>query len=227
MAGQPLSTKQTDLARSAIRKVDPSLEKEFICLMQFLALNPDYRGKIKGKNPPSFGTKEYFKKTASKFSSGRVIPKPTNSGKKTDPLLMDLFGKMNQLPHRAVQQATKQHGDFMVIENVVGKMLEKYLASKLEPIGWVWCSGDFVDKVDFIHKTSNGSFEILQIKNKDVTENSSSAAGRAGVPKWGRLKGKQAKPDWDNFPNEEAKKVLSEEDFLTFGAAIGEEWFKE
>ncbi len=220
-----LNSEQIEFARKAIREIEPSLEPQYLTLIHFLADNPEFRGKIRGKNPPEFATFDYFKKTASIFANGRLVSRPKNSGKTPDPLLTEVFGKMNRLQSSEVKTAVKYHGDFMVIENMVGKIVEHYIASKLEPKGWVWCSGDFVAKVDFIFPNSDGDFEVLQIKNKDVTENSSSIVGRGSIPKWVRLKGKKAKANWDQFPNVQARNELSEEDFLAHGVEIGKTLF--
>ncbi len=227
MTNVGLSEDQFKEAKKAILREAPALHKPYMELMQFLAAHPNYRGKIRGKNPPVFGSTEYFQKTAEKFHRGRVISRPKNSGKTTDPLLIQLFGDLNALSESEVKRATKHHGDFMVLENVVGKILENYLASRLEPSGWVWCSGDFVEKVDFIFRVNSETFSILQVKNKDVTENSSSSAGRKDVPKWARLKGKTARPNWDEFPDSKARDLLSEEDFLLHGYEIGASWFSK
>lgn len=221
-----LSPAQITWARNEIRKHNQNLEKSFLSLLGFLSTNRDFIVKLRGKNPPDFGTLEYMNKTAEMFAAGRIISPPVNSGKTSDPLLGGLFQQLNSSSDSEVENAIRIHGDFMVLENKVGKILEHYLAARLEPLGWVWCSGDFVDKIDFVKIVSGKDYELLQVKNKDVTENSSSSKGRGTVPKWARLKSKKAVTDWQNFPDSDARKLVSESDFLSYGKSIGEEWLK-
>jgi hypothetical protein len=221
-----LSPTQIDWARSEIRKHDQTLEKCFLDLLRFLSTNPDFIVKLRGNNPPDFGTLEYMAKTAEMFAVGRIISPPVNSGKTSDPLLGGLFQQLYSISDSEVENAIRIHADFMVLENKVGKILERYLAARLEPLGWIWCSGDFVEKVDFVKLVPGKNHQLLQVKNKDVTENSSSAKGRGDVPKWARLKGKKAITDWQNFPDLDARKLVSEVDFLAYGKSIGEDWLK-
>src|SRR6059058_3167229 len=82
-----------------------------------------------------------------------------------------------------------------------------YLAEKLEPsgrsggrspysesyyAGWIWCSGTSVKAVDFIHyDEKNNEWNLLQVKNRDNTENSSSSKIRDNttIKKWFRTCG--------------------------------------
>jgi hypothetical protein len=219
-----LSPSQINWAKGEILKHDKNLEKSYLGLLRFLSANPDFIVKLRGNNPPQFGTLQYLTKTAEMFAAGRVISPPINSGKTSDPLLGSLFQQLNSCTYSEVENAIRIHGDFMVLENKVGKILEHYLSARLEPLGWIWCSGDFVEKVDFIKVVSGKKPELLQVKNKDVTENSSSVKGRGDVPKWARLKGKKAITDWHNFPDIDARNVLSEHDFLEYGKSIGHDW---
>jgi hypothetical protein len=219
-----LTNKQISLAKSEICKYDAKLEKSFLKLYEFLASKPVYRVSLRGKNPPKFGSQKYIEKTAAMFAAGRLITPPVNSGKTSDPLLGSLYQELKKCSKSQVENAIKSHGDFMVLENKVGKILEHYLAARLENLGWVWCSGDYVAKIDFVKIVVGKNYEVLQVKNKDVTENSSSSKGRGAVPKWARLKGKSAKTQWHNFPDLKARTRLSEDDFLKYGKAIGKGW---
>jgi hypothetical protein len=212
------------LALAAINGVSPSLAKQYIKLMSFLALNPAFRGKTGALKTLKFGTNDYFIKTAQMFADGRNIAKPKVSGKTMDPLLLELFQALAELPSKKALRAAQHHALFMVTENIVGKLLEHYLASKLEALGWIWCSGDVVNKVDFIRQKPHKEFELLQVKNKDVTENSASAKGRGAVPKWARLKGKRARDNWQQFPDARGRSLLSEADFLAYAMAIQKAW---
>lgn len=211
-------------ALNSINLVNADLSNQFVQLMEFLYINPESASPLRGNSPPKFGTSEYLTKIANKFADGRTILKPINSGKTVDPLLKKLFAAYSQLPDSQVTISLSHHADLMLLENIVGKILEHYLATKLEPHGWVWCSGEVVSKIDFIRREEGNKFQILQVKNKDVTENSSSSSGRGSVPKWARLKGKSATSNWDNFPDENLKSLLSENEFLEHGILIQQSW---
>jgi len=108
------------------------------------------------------------------------------------------------------------------------------LAEKLEPsgrsggrspysesyyAGWIWCSGTSVKAVDFIHyDEKNNEWNLLQVKNRDNTENSSSSKIRDNttIKKWFRTYSQRDATNWDNFPDEVSSKNLNEEDFRAF-----------
>lgn len=111
---------------------------------------------------------------------------------------------------------------------------EVNLAEKLEPsgrsggrspysesyyAGWIWCSGTSVKAVDFIHyDEKNNEWNLLQVKNRDNTENSSSSKIRDNttIKKWFRTYSQRDATNWDNFPDEVSSKNLNEEDFRAF-----------
>lgn len=122
------------------------------------------------------------------------------------------------------EQIKLEHQLSMSAENLVGALLERYIAQVLEPHGWVWCAGDFVRAIDFIkYNQSTQLWEAVQVKNRDNTENSSSSAIRQGteIEKWFRTYSKPSKKratntNWEKFPEAEFRNQLSEEGFLQF-----------
>lgn len=78
------------------------------------------------------------------------------------------------------------HNLFMSAENIQGNLLEEYISNKTRPYGFLWCNGNVLRATDFC--TTTGSL-LLQIKNKNNTENSSSSNIRQGtaIEKWYRL----------------------------------------
>ncbi|ENU93207.1 hypothetical protein F971_01254 [Acinetobacter vivianii] len=117
-----------------------------------------------------------------------------------------------------------EHQLSMSAENLVGALLERYIAQVLEPHEWVWCAGDFIRAIDFIkYNKTKQLWEAVQVKNRDNTENSSSSAIRHGttIEKWFRTYSKPSQrrasnTNWENFPEQEFRDQLSEEGFLTF-----------
>jgi SinI restriction endonuclease len=55
-----------------------------------------------------------------------------------------------EVPAESLDRAKNEHALSMGAENIVGDLLERYLASVLEPQGWIWCSGSLVKAVDFV-----------------------------------------------------------------------------
>lgn len=121
-------------------------------------------------------------------------------------------------------QIKLEHQLSMSAENLVGALLERYIAQVLQPHGWVWCAGDFVRAIDFVKwDASRNLWEAVQVKNRDNTENSSSSAIRHGttIQKWFRTYSKASRnrdtnTNWHNFPEQEFRSQLSEEGFLAF-----------
>jgi hypothetical protein len=119
------------------------------------------------------------------------------------------------------------HKIFMGVENKFGELLEEYIASKLKDHGWVWCAGSIVNGIDLIKKDGN-TWQLLQIKSRSNTENSSSNKIRdsikdktgSEITSWYRLN-VNAKPNNDPIEWNTLEKLVnfqgfSEEDFVSF-----------
>ena len=124
-----------------------------------------------------------------------------------------------QIPAADLGDASRLHSLAMGAENLVGDLLERYLATLMEPLGWAWCSGSLVKAVDFVKPgIPPGSWRLLQVKNRDNSENSSSSAIRGGttIEKWHRTFSRRAGANWSAFPEDSLKGSLSEADFKRF-----------
>lgn len=77
-----------------------------------------------------------------------------------------------------------------------------------------------VKAVDFIKPPdmAAGNWRLLQIKNRDNSENSSSSAIRIGthIEKWHRTFSKKMGSNWAAFPEAELLKHLSEDGFRKY-----------
>jgi hypothetical protein len=107
------------------------------------------------------------------------------------------------------------HSLMMTIENLVGDMLEEYLSARLRENGWCCCWGSTIDAVDFCK--ADGS--LIQVKNSDNSENSSSSRVRAGteIQKWFRRVSTRAdKYVWGSLNEMVGRSDLSENDFRRF-----------
>lgn len=86
----------------------------------------------------------------------------------------------------SIEEAEKAHILFMSAENIQGKLLEQYISFEISKFGFIWCQGSVMRAADFCN--TDGTC-IIQIKNKNNTENSSSSAIREGtsIKHWFRL----------------------------------------
>ncbi len=113
------------------------------------------------------------------------IAKPKTSC--DDPSVKELVKTIKNLNDSEIALASQTHNLFMSAENIQGGLLEEFISKQIRKYGWLWCVGSTIHAVDFC--TIDGSF-FLQIKNKNITENSSSSTIRNGtqIKKWYRLK---------------------------------------
>lgn len=109
----------------------------------------------------------------------------------------------------------------MGAENIIGLILEEYIHTKVLKYGWATCWGSCIKAVDLCNK--NG--DLIQIKNKDNTENSSSDKIRAGttIQKWYRLSSRTGQTEWralNTMLGIPTSDKLSEEDFIQFARDV-------
>lgn len=115
------------------------------------------------------------------------------------------------------------HRASMAAENKVGELLEAYLATRLEPKGWFWCSCNILKGVDFYKPGS--PVVLLQVKNRSNSENSSSEKIRetlekGGCPvkisKWYRTESSTGDTCWNDLEGNPRGELASEEEFHKF-----------
>lgn len=136
-------------------------------------------------------------------------------GTVADPIIEQIIGaRLTNLERDDLEKITYAHRLGMSAENILGLILEEYLASNLSAHGWHCAWGETVKSVDFVNE--DGS--LLQIKNRSNSENSSSSTVRHGteIDKWYRIKADRVEYMWDAL-NEICKtNHLSEESFVKF-----------
>jgi len=116
------------------------------------------------------------------------------------------------------EELFEKHHFLMQAENIIGELVERYIASKCyETNNWAFCPRALVKSTDFIRKNEDGSFYFLNIKNRFNSENSSSSRNREaeGVDMWYRIK-RDGTTNWDEFPDKSLN--LSEKEFILFCA---------
>lgn len=140
-----------------------------------------------------------------------------------DPAVDIVLREWVKVPERELPVYSKYHRASMAAENKIGDLLEAYLAEQLESKGWFWCCGNIITGVDFL-KVGN-PVVLLQVKNRDNSENSSSEKIREllkqrGCPveiqKWHRCKSADGRTCWENFPGNEDEMVANEKAFQRF-----------
>ncbi|MDO2949180.1 SinI family restriction endonuclease, partial [Aeromonas simiae] len=165
------------------------------------------------------GSEGYILRLAQKFCTSRMLRAPSTPSTIPDEMVSVILNSYYSIPVHDLDMAQHLHMISMGAENIIGDLLERYIASVLEPRGWIWCSGSTVKAVDFIKPATNlSNVRLLQIKNRDNSENSSSSAIRLGtsIEKWHRTFSRTGCTNWNNFPDVEMSSLLNENDFILF-----------
>lgn len=104
----------------------------------------------------------------------------------SDPAIKLLVKIVKSSSEESATEEESYHNLYMSAENIQGNLLEEYISSKIKPYGFLWCNGNILRAIDFCN--TDGTV-LLQIKNKNNTENSSSSNIRQGttIKKWYRL----------------------------------------
>ena len=102
----------------------------------------------------------------------------------------------------------------MSAENILGLLLEEYLAVELAPHKWHCCWGETLRNIDFVNEDGR----LLQVKNRSNSENSSSSRVRDGtqIEKWFRVNATSGKYLWEELNIHHKPLQLSEEKFVAF-----------
>ncbi len=137
------------------------------------------------------------------------------SGTKVDPIISSIINaRLTHLTNQHLEQINYAHRLSMSAENILGLLLEEFLAEQLSDYGWHCCWGETLRHVDFCH--NDGS--LLQIKNRSNSENSSSSRVRINKPieKWFRVDAKKGSYQWSYFNQRYETDRFSEERFIAF-----------
>jgi len=118
-----------------------------------------------------------------------------------------------------IETIKEHHNISMGVEDLIGHKLEEYIYSEASTNDWIWCSGNVLRSIDFIKKETNGeeiNWKMLQVKNSDNSENSSSKKIREGtqIKHWFRRFSKQNKHNWEKLHKILDINSLTEENFI-------------
>lgn len=181
-----------------------------------IIVNDDARvpGNISGNT-----AQQTIKKWLVKFKGGydnRASKRVSNPpGTVADPIIEKIIGaKLDHLSDEDLVKITYAHRLGMSAENILGLLLEEYLATRLREYGWHCAWGETVKSVDFVDALGN----LLQIKNRSNSENSSSSTVRSGskINKWYRIKADRVEYMWAELNRICNTQHLSENDFVAF-----------
>lgn len=190
----------------------------FVEVCRFVSENPgslSWRGNIK----PNVKTQAGLERLAERYFMGYLCSDfPAQPGTVPDKTVSIVMEVAYGHPAQSCERIKVEHQQSMCAENCVGALLERYIDSVLRGHGWYWCCGAFVRAVDFIKKGNNGSWIVLQVKNRDNSENSSSSAIRNGtdIQKWFRTYSRTGQTNWHKLPPAMAGLGLSEDGFIAF-----------
>lgn len=142
---------------------------------------------------------DFMKKWTVKFIKGyenRPSQRTSNPiGTQHDTILDEIISA--RINHTADDLENIKYGHrlSMSAENIAGGFLEEYIAKELIEKGWHCCWGETMKSIDFC----NVNGQLLQVKNSDNSENSSSKTVRDGTPikHWFRRFSKTGATNWN------------------------------
>lgn len=199
------------IAETSGKSWDGRLER----LLQFGAQHPEHLPGSRGK-PGSLEDAVYLAGYVKRYYADRdqIVTLKTSS-LKPDPAVTEVLEALADLSLSA-EEIKRAHSLSMAAENLIGLLLERYIARHLEQKGWIWCCGNTLRATDFL-KASGSAYILLQVKNRSNSENSSSSAIRVGtvIQKWHRIDARTGLTHWDKLPDN-AEGVLTEAGFHQF-----------
>ena len=180
----------------------------------FLAQFPD----MQASGTPMAIDPAFLAHHAPGFVTGRQSRGPRIPETIPDPRVKDILEAAYRVEPPMLEAAIGYHMEAMGAENFLGWILESYIASEAEPLGWAWCSGTMIRAVDFICPMQGGTWKLLQVKNRSNSENSSSSRVRLGtsIEMWFRFHAYTGEVRWSVFPDAELRTRLSEDGFRNY-----------
>lgn len=197
-----------------------SKEDDSAILLEFLQQNPDQFSSRIRRNRPEPTT--LIGQNAIREIIGRAYDKPaipSTPGTVPDRAVRIILEAYYDVPEVRLEDMERDHQFSMAAENIVGELLERYIAvtSDDNGCGWVRAWGNVIKHVDFIKRDRN-SWNRLQIKNRNNSENAASSSVRDGtdIQMWFRSNSRTGGTNWANFPDPNLGQHLSEEKFEEF-----------
>jgi hypothetical protein len=165
---------------------------------------------------------DFMKKWTDKFLNGydnRPSRRTSNPiGTQHDPILDEIISARIENTTEDLDAIKYGHRLSMSAENIAGSLLEEYIASELIDYGWHCCWGETMKSIDFCNE--NGT--LLQVKNSDNSENSSSKTvrDRTAIQHWFRRFSRTGATNWPALNEmvdiENDNELLTEDSFKKF-----------
>ena len=177
----------------------------------WIKLNPRATNFEKDKFLHDFG-KAFFNRPSNRISNkSKTVP---------DPLVLKLLAnRIYGISEEEEKLIAIGHKLAMSAENIIGAILEEYIHNSLINFGWSACWGNCIKAVDFCSSEGN----LLQVKNKSNTENSSSNKIRnnTDIIKWFRFNASNGNTRWDELNQlTTGENTMSEESFQAFAVNL-------
>lgn len=115
-----------------------------------------------------------------------------------DPVIDQVLrGRIHDISEKMIADIRFAHRLSMGAENIIGSILEEFIHWSLRAYGWSVCWGDCFKAVDLCSEKG----DLIQIKNKSNTENSSSNKIRTGtqIVIWRRMNANTGLFYWDDL----------------------------
>jgi hypothetical protein len=177
--------------------------------------NPDLiPTNISTKDAAEGAIKRWVQKYKAAYESRISVHRSNQPNTIADPIVdVIIQGRLTHLSKNDLIKIKFAHRLSMSAENILGLLLEEFLALHLGPKGWHCAWGETIRSVDFC--SSRG--KLLQIKNRSNSENSSSSRVREGtsILKWYRVDATSGSYLWEDL-NARFKVSCSEDSFREF-----------
>jgi len=198
---EDLIARAKEIANKLGKKWDDRLERLLRFCARYPAAFPTQRGK-KAMGSAADVEEGYLKKYVRRYYAGRervIVLKDVKT--KPDPAVDEVLKAYKKVSPEDLNRIGEAHRMSMQAENIVGQLLEAYIARLLESKGWIWCCGETMRSVDFLKDGEEDEIRLLQIKNRDNSENSSSSAIREGtkIEMWYRSNSRTGETRWEGL----------------------------
>lgn len=189
---------------------DSGFQYIFRACLKYPDLSPNLSGVSKEEVLKKW-IRKYKKASETRISRRTSNPPGTIADPIIDAIINARFPKMSQ---NALKQIKFAHRLSMSAENILGLLLEEFLAEQLIKFKWHCAWGESIRSVDFCSE----NLDLLQVKNRSNSENSSSSRVRLGtdIIKWFRINATTGTYMWDNLNQHLGVTVFSEAAFKLF-----------
>lgn len=166
------------------------------CILKVLVQNPDLAPEFKSlPREPKIVVSWWLGKYFHSYSH-RISQRTSNyPGTMPDAMVSKIIkARLERLSNAELKRISDAHRLSMSSENILGLLLEEFLATHLIKYNWHCAWGESIKSVDFV--SAEGL--LLQVKNRSNSENSSSSKVRTGtsILKWHRVNATTGRYNW-------------------------------